>query len=375
MPDETDALLGSYRLVKEIGRGGMGTVFEAHHTTLPRRAAVKILHGELLRLPGMATRMVQEASILEHIRHPGIARVYECALLPDHRPWIAMELVEGETLSAHLAANGKMAPVDVATLLANVADVLSSVHARGIVHRDLKPDNLILTPRDRDFPLRLIDWGIARLGPMGKLTLDGLTPGTPIYMSPEQATGRTIGAPCDIYSLGVIAYEVLCGSPPFDGKTLAEVVCMHITSEAAPLSERCAAPAELCALIHKMLAKEPGQRPSSLEVRQVARAVSHAPSELAENIEVDFEVEIDDLDLDHVAAIDDAAPEPEAVATRDDNGDDVTLLKPNMRKPRWTPPLPNEVAMRRDSQSLTPPITPRSVNDQVSGEIRVRRGG
>ncbi|HEY3801751.1 MAG TPA: serine/threonine-protein kinase [Kofleriaceae bacterium] len=375
MPDETDALLGSYRLVKEIGRGGMGTVFEAHHTTLPRRAAVKILHGELLRLPGMATRMVQEASILEHIRHPGIARVYECALLADHRPWIAMELVEGETLSAHLAANGKMAPVDVATLLANVADVLSSVHARGIVHRDLKPDNLILTPRDRDFPLRLIDWGIARLGPMGKLTLDGLTPGTPIYMSPEQATGRTIGAPCDIYSLGVIAYEVLCGSPPFDGKTLAEVVCMHITSEAAPLSERCAAPAELCALIHKMLAKEPGQRPSSLEVRQVARAVSHAPSELAENIEVDFEVEIDDLDLDHVAAIDDAAPENDAVAARDDNGEDVTLLKPNMRKPRWTPPLPNEVAMRRDSHSLTPPITPRSVNDQVSGEIRVRRGG
>jgi eukaryotic-like serine/threonine-protein kinase len=359
MPDETDALLGSYRLVKEIGRGGMGTVFEAHHTTLPRRAAVKILHGELLRLPGMATRMVQEASILEHIRHPGIARVYECALLDDHRPWIAMELVEGATLSLHLATNGKMAPVDVATLVANVADVLASVHARGIVHRDLKPDNLILTPRDRDFPLRLIDWGIARLGPMGKLTLDGLTPGTPIYMSPEQATGRTIGAPCDIYSLGVIAYEALCGSPPFDGKTLAEVVCMHITSEAAPLSERCTAPAELTALIHKMLAKEPAQRPSALEVRQVARAVSHAPSELAESIDVDFEVEIDDLDLDHMASINDDAAD----------GEDVTLLKPNMRKPRWTPPLPNEVAMRRDA------ITPRSVNDEVSGEIRVRRGG
>jgi len=363
---ETDSLLGSYRLVKEIGRGGMGTVFEAHHTTLPRRAAVKVLHGELLRLPGMATRMVQEASILEHIRHPGIARVYECALLSDHRPWIAMELVEGETLSAHLHEHGRMSAIDVATLMANVADVLASVHARGIVHRDLKPDNLILTPRDRDFPLRLIDWGIARLGPMGKLTLDGLTPGTPIYMSPEQATGRAIAAPCDIYSLGVIAYEALCGSPPFDGKTLAEVVCMHITSEAAPLAERCGAPADLCALIHKMLAKEPNYRPSALEVRQVARAVSHAPSELAESIDVDFEVEIDDLDLDHMAALADGSGE---IPT--DDADDVTLLKPSMRKPRWTPPVPNDIPAQRDSSRS---ITPRSLNDAVAGEIRARRG-
>jgi serine/threonine protein kinase len=370
MSIETDSLLGSYRLVKEIGRGGMGTVFEAHHTTLPRRAAVKILHGDLLRLPGMATRMVQEASILEHIRHPGIARVYECALLADHRPWIAMELVEGETLSEHLHNTGKLSSIEVATLMANVADVLASVHARGIVHRDLKPDNLILTPRDRDFPLRLIDWGIARLGPMGKLTLDGLTPGTPIYMSPEQATGRSIAAPCDIYSLGVIAYEALCGSPPFDGKTLAEVVCMHLTSEAAPLAERCTAPAELCALIHKMLAKEPQARPSALEVRQVARTVSHAPSELTDSVDVDFEVEIDDLDLDHMAALADGSAEIGVGEVEAEAAEDVTLLKPNMRKPRWTPPVPNDVPVRRH----TPSITPRSVNDAVAGEIRARRG-
>ncbi|HEX4451915.1 MAG TPA: serine/threonine-protein kinase [Kofleriaceae bacterium] len=368
---DTDSVLGSYRLVKEIGRGGMGTVFEAHHTTLPRRAAVKILHGELLRLPGMATRMVQEASILEHIRHPGIARVYECALLADHRPWIAMELVEGETLSMHLASVGRLGATEVAMLVANVADVLASVHARGIVHRDLKPDNLIMTPRDRDFPLRLIDWGIARLGPMGKLTLDGLTPGTPIYMSPEQATGRTIAAPCDIYSLGVIAYEALCGVPPFDGKTLAEVVCMHLTSEAAPLTERCTAPAELCALIHSMLAKEPNQRPSSLEVRQVARAASHAPSELRDNIEIDIEVVIDDLDLEHTAALADGSSEIDAAAETDD----VTLLHQNMRKPRWTPPMPNDVAVRRPSGAIqSGSITPRALNDQVAGEIGIRRG-
>src|SRR5690348_8882118 len=236
------AVVGSYRIIEEVARGGMGTVYEARHVVLPRRAALKVMHAELKRHPGMATRIVQEASILEDVRHPGIVRVYECNLLEDRRPYIAMEFVEGQTLASRLQHGVTLAPVEIATFLAHVCDVLASVHARGVVHRDLKPDNLILTPNDRDFPLRVIDWGVARLGPMGRLTLDGLTPGTPIYMSPEQATGRNIAAPCDIYSLGVIAYEALTGHPPFDGRTLAEVVSMHLMSEVAPLRERCGAP-------------------------------------------------------------------------------------------------------------------------------------
>ena len=368
---QTDSVLGSYRLVKEVGRGGMGTVFEAHHTALPRRAAVKVLHGELLRLPGMATRMVQEASILENIRHPGIARVYECAILADHRPWIAMELVEGETLSAHLALNGRLWASEVATLIANVADVLASVHARGVVHRDLKPDNLILTPCDGDFPLRVIDWGIARMGAMAKLTLDGLVPGTPLYMSPEQATGRPIAAPCDIYSLGVIAYEALCGEPPFDGRTLAELVCKHMSCEAASLTGRCAAPAELCELVHQMLAKNPMQRPSSLEVRQHARAISHMHATLYDSVdlEVEMEVVIDDVDLDHTVALADGSGEIEVAGEPDSSA--VTLLGPSMHKQHWElEPVLDEVAVYRGVS----PITPRATNDSVAGEILARRG-
>jgi eukaryotic-like serine/threonine-protein kinase len=281
-----DSLVGSYRIVKEIGRGGMGTVYEAVHTVLPRRAAVKVMHAELRRQPGMATRMVQEASILEDIRHPGVVRVYECNVLPDHRPWIAMELVQGETLASRLHYASRLRPIEVATLLAEVADVLASVHARGVIHRDLKPDNLLLTPSDRDFPLRLVDWGVARLGPAGRLTLDGLTPGTPIYMSPEQATGKDIGAPCDMYSLGVIAYEALTGHPPFDGRTLAEVVCMHLTSEPEPLAGRCSAPASLCKLVHRMLEKRPSLRPVALEVRQLARALVAEMSSEYDELEV-----------------------------------------------------------------------------------------
>ena len=325
------SLVGSYRIVKEIGRGGMGVVYEAAHVVLPRRAAVKVMHSALRRHPGMATRMVQEAAILEDIRHPGIVRVYECNLLPDHRPWIAMELVDGDTLANRLMRVTVLTPTEVCALLVQVADVLASVHARGIVHRDLKPDNLILTPHDPEYPLRLIDWGVARLGAVGRLTMDGLTPGTPIYMSPEQATGNHIAGPCDIYSLGVIAYEALAGAPPFDGRTIAEVVCLHLAGEAAPLRERTNAPAELCALVHRMLLKDSATRPGALEVRAVARAVAQALAEAPEYHA--YEIEADELPVpawtDETYVVD-----PDALELG------VTLeLASVVRKPRWTPEI------------------------------------
>ena len=353
-----DRIIGSYRLVKEIGRGGMGTVYEAEHVVLPRRAAIKVMHADLRRQPGMATRVVQEAGILEDIRHPGIVGVYDCALLPDHRPWIAMELVEGETLAARLLTHGPLAANDVAKLLAEVADVLASVHAKGVVHRDLKPDNLILTPNDREFPLRVIDWGVARLGPIGKLTLDGLTPGTPIYMSPEQATGRNIAAPCDIYSLGVIAYEALTGHPPFDGRTLAEVVSMHLMSEVAPLRDRCGAPKELCELVHRMLAKDPSVRPSAIEIRQLARRIVMELASAYESMEI--------VGLEkpgaarHVAIA--AAPTEDAVVVDPEALEfGVTELVPTIRRPRWTPEIGSV------------PVAPKGPCDQVAGEILPKR--
>ena len=333
--------VGSYRLVKEIGRGGMGTVFEAIHSVLPRRAAVKVMHGELRRHPGMATRMVQEAAILDEVRHPGIVRVYECNVLEDHRPWIAMELVEGETLASRLHYATQLPASEVATLMAEVADVLAAVHARGVIHRDLKPDNLLLTPTDRDFPLRVIDWGVARMGPIGRLTLDGLTPGTPIYMSPEQATGKNIAAPCDIYSLGVIAYEALCGHPPFDGRTLAEVVCMHLTSEPDSLRERTSAPQTLCNLVHRMLDKDPSVRPGAIEVRQLARAIALEVSSSAYE-----EFEITGIESPRTPKAARSRPRAQIVPTDEVVIVDpeslefgVTELLPVARKPRWTPEL------------------------------------
>ena len=385
---EPDAIVGSYRIVKEIGRGGMGSVYEAVHTVLPRRAAIKVMHGDLRRQPGMSTRMVQEAAILEDVRHSGIVRVFECNILPDQRPWIAMELVLGETLAQRLHYQSTLPPADLAKLLSEIADILAAVHSRGIIHRDLKPDNLLLTPSDPYFPVRLIDWGVARLGPMGRLTLDGLTPGTPIYMSPEQATGKNIAAPCDIYSLGVIAYEALAGHPPFDGRTLAEVVCMHLSSAPAPLRECTTAPRELCELVHRMLDKDPAVRPGAIEVRQIARAIA-----------VELTSAYAEFELTGVEAEPEPAPAPAPVRPRVPHmphmahsampSDEVVVVDPEslefgvtemlpvVRKPRWTPEIahvPSTVAERSNATSTrAQAITPKSYSDQVSGEITLAK--
>lgn len=369
-----DTVVGSYRLVREIGRGGMGSVFEAKHVVLPRRAAIKVMHAELRRQPGMATRVVQEASILEDIRHPGVVRVYECALLPDHRPYIVMDLVEGETLANRLAHAGTLAPIEVATLLAEICDVLASVHARGVVHRDLKPDNILLTPCDRDFPLRVIDWGVARLGPIGRLTLDGLTPGTPIYMSPEQAMGRNIAAPCDIYSLGVIAYELLSGHPPFDGRTLAEVVSMHLTSDPVSLEEVAKTPAPLAELVHRMLEKDASIRPGAIEVRQIARALAlELSTGVYESVEITGDVPRMPRAVRPRRHMPLAAqlPTEEAVVVDPDALEfGTTEMVPTIRKPRWTPEI--GVAPPPDEQNRKPAITPKAARDEVAGELIVR---
>jgi serine/threonine protein kinase len=370
-----DSIVGCYRIVKELGRGGMGTVYEAVHTLLPRKAAIKIMHAELLRQPGMATRMVQEACILEELkRHAGIVRVFECGLLADHRPYIVMELIEGESLAARLHRVPTLPSVEVAKVLADVATVLAAVHQTGIVHRDLKPDNVLLTPRDELYPLRIIDWGVARLGPMGRLTLDGMTPGTPIYMSPEQATGRNIGPACDIYSLGVMAYEMLTGHPPFDGRTLAEVVCMHLTSDAVPLQERTCAPIELCELVHRMLEKDPQARPSAHELRRRARALASPAGTYDGTDYAEMSIEPIRTVRSHAPAVaQPVLPEPvvsEEVVIVDPDALEfgITEMQPVVRRPRWTPDI-SQVVQAVITPARTQAITPRSHRDQVAGEI------
>jgi len=349
----------------------MATVYEATHTVLPRRAAVKVMHEELLGQPGMTTRLVQEAAILEGVRHPGVVRVYDCSLLPDHRPWMAMELVAGETLANRLQNGTALPAAEVAMLISDVADVLAAVHDIGVVHRDLKPDNLLCTPRDRDYPLRVLDWGVARLGMSGRLTLDGLTPGTPIYMSPEQATGRNIASPCDIYSLGVIAYEALTGAPPFDGRTVSEVVCMHLSRKPAPLRARCNAPAELCEFVECMLQKDPALRPCPIEVRQVGRAIAQSLSpaqETHERSHREMDGELGPAAGGNLRPTSTSRPRATSTVDADVLEYGVTEILPVVPKPRWTPEIghvPNALTADHGHRA-TAPRTPR---DRGTGEI------
>ncbi len=278
--------IGSYRIVKQIGSGGMGKVFEATHSMLARRVAIKLLLPELAAVPAMSSRMAQEAAILDGLRHPGIVRIFDCGLLEDGRPWIAMELVTGESLSAKLDGQTRLSSAEVVTLLTHLADVLTTVHAYGIIHRDLKPDNILYADHDRAFPLRVIDWGVARHGGMGRLTLEGMTFGTPSYMSPEQIRGQGIAPTCDIYSLGVIAYEALVGHRPFADDTLAMIVSSTLHDTELPLAPQCpAAPPSLCELIHRMLQKDPGTRPTASEIAVCLRAITAEIAESATEFE------------------------------------------------------------------------------------------
>jgi serine/threonine protein kinase len=266
--------VSSYLIADQIAAGGMATVFEAVHTILPRRVALKVMRADLLGQPGAIDRLFQEACILEKLRHPNAVRLYEVGLLADRRPWMAMELVEADTLRERLDA-GRLEPAQVTALLVELSDVLAFAHARGIVHRDLKPENILVGDAGRT---RLVDWGIARPpGTAPRLTLDNATPGTPAYMAPEQARGAEVDGRCDVYALGVLGYEALTGAPPFVGRTALDIVVQHLTASVPPLADRRPdVPPELAALIGRMLAKETDDRPTAAEVHSQARALAIA---------------------------------------------------------------------------------------------------
>src|SRR5689334_2519430 len=184
----TGELISAFRIDQLVGTGGMGTVYSAEHVLEARIVALKVLREDQIGVERSVDRMMREASILASVPHPGLPRFFECGLLPDGRPWIAMELVAGVPLQQHLMV-GSLQPEEVIGLIASVAEVLAAAHGRGVTHRDLKPDNIVLTPGDIAFPVRVIDWGIAHHFAGTRFTSMNEAVGTPTYMAPEQARG------------------------------------------------------------------------------------------------------------------------------------------------------------------------------------------
>ncbi|HEV7558438.1 MAG TPA: serine/threonine-protein kinase [Kofleriaceae bacterium] len=259
-------LISAYRIEHVIGCGGMGWVYGARHVLSEREVALKVLRVEQLQYERARDRMMREAAILASLSHPGIPRFYECGLLEDSRPWIAMELVTGTPLTTRLS-RGVLPAHEVRSFVAATALVLAAGHERGVTHRDLKPDNIFLTPDDDTFHVRVVDWGIAHHTLGARYTNHNEAIGTPTYMAPEQARGGPTGGHCDVYALGVVAYHALTGKPPFIGANALEILVQHLNKPIPALAPRAPdAPWGLVELVERMLVKQHAHRPTAAEI-------------------------------------------------------------------------------------------------------------
>lgn len=291
--------IGKYQILRLLGQGGMGAVYEAVDEKIKSRVALKILKAECAQNVQLVLRFINEAQIANSIAHPGIVKVFDHGFLPSGEAFLAMELVGGETLRRRIAHGCSEA--DVIRWGRQIASALATAHETGIVHRDLKPDNLMLV-RDPDVPggerIKVLDFGIARITrpeefwDPSQLTVTGMLMGTPSYMAPEQCSNaKSIDAKADVYALGVILYEALSGKPPFfaaspaddksaaPGASTVEILFHHLRSLPPPLAARCpGVSAELAELVHRLLSKSPGERPDMRALGMHLEALSAGAS-------------------------------------------------------------------------------------------------
>jgi serine/threonine-protein kinase len=239
-------LAGPYVLKREIASGGGGTVYEAQHKVLGRKAAVKVLRRQLAASPQMVTRFVREAQAVNMIRHPAIVDIYEFDTLPDGRPFYVMELLEGTDVRTLLNERGRFTPAEVLEILDPVCSALAVAHEQGIVHRDLKASNIFVSTSGDKRTVKLLDFGIAKLmhpdASEAGLTVVGTRLGTSYTMAPEQIRGDGVDPRTDIYALGVVLYHLLTGQYPFRAETMTDIERQHLEappprpSQAAPVS-------------------------------------------------------------------------------------------------------------------------------------------
>ena len=255
--------ISHYRIIERLGGGGMGEVFEAEDLRLGRRVAIKFLSDELARDPVALERFQREARAVSALNHPYICTLHDIGDA-DGRPYFVMELLVGESLKQRMRRKA-MGWREAVTITCQLADALEAAHARGIVHRDLKPANVFITDRGT---AKLLDFGIAKQasGPdddasLTAVTRAGSTLGTAAYMAPEQIRGGEVDSRADIYSLGILLYELVSGRLPFDGTHRLAILSAHLTETPRPLVEVApGAPAWLCEAVGRAMAKKPVDR-------------------------------------------------------------------------------------------------------------------
>jgi serine/threonine protein kinase len=310
-------LAGAYVLHKELASGGGGTVYEAQHRLLGRKAAVKILRRELAASPQMVARFLREALAVNMIKHPNIVDIYEFGELPDGRPFYVMELLEGTDVRTLLNERGRFSPAEVLEILEPVCSALEAAHAQGIVHRDLKASNIHIATHGDKRVIKLLDFGIAKLmhpdAADAGLTVVGTRLGTSYTMAPEQIRGNGVDMRTDIYALGVVLYHLLTGQYPFRAETMTDIERQHLEappprpSQAAPV-----APALDSVVLRCMEKKSERRFPSARAFAEALREAVGSKSEAAEKTAqagaIYVEVRIDEnADADSDDILDDSS--------------------------------------------------------------------
>lgn len=266
----SDLINNRYKITDTIGFGGMGIVYCAHDLKTDKQVALKVLRAEYVSDELAIRRFAREAAAATKVKHPHIVDTLEYGLLATGQAYLSMELLSGHSLDQELRDKINIPFVRAATIVKQVCLAISELHKQSIVHRDLKPSNIyLLNTQDGRVHVKILDFGIALLNQNPKLTRltdSNSMMGTPLYLSPEQASGYDIDGRSDIYSLGVVFYEMLAGIPPFDG-TAYELINQHLTTTPVHLSHLCSVENEVCSLVMKMLEKRPEDRPQdALEI-------------------------------------------------------------------------------------------------------------
>jgi hypothetical protein len=284
---------GRYLIERLLGEGGMGAVYQAAHTHMRKRFAVKVLHPEMSRLPEVVARFEREAMAAAHIDHPNVAAATDFGKLDDGSFFLVLEYIEGSSLREAID-EGRLELGRAIHITRQIASALGRAHALGIVHRDLKPENVMLVAREGDENVvKVLDFGIAKV-PVGELGGDHRTPGealtqlgmvygTPEYMAPEQALGQAVDPRADLYALGVMLFEMLTGARPYEHESKVTLLGMHVTAPIPRMADRvpeASFPAEIDAIVTKLLAKEASAR--FADARELVEALDVTYAQLAE---------------------------------------------------------------------------------------------